>query len=116
MLRTTKSKPEQTDPTRISFRLDADTAAELARQAEAAGTSPSLYARDLVLSRLADRDETRQELRLIRHQLGDLRADADLLRRIRGDIVSCALVLLVNAGKLERQEAEQWVRQTLLNE
>jgi predicted transcriptional regulator len=111
MAKPKKPTSEYSDPTRVSFRLDDETAAELARLATEADTSPSLYARDLVVATLAVQDEQLQEQRLIRHELATV---AETLRKFRGDFASSMNLLLVRAGGLQPGEAQDWVRQTLL--
>jgi hypothetical protein len=110
----TKSQQPTTDPTRISFRLDPEIATELARRAEEAGMSRGQYARDLVCASLLQRDEQHQDLRIIRVELSRLAKVLDLIRGVRSDLASSVRILLVNAGKLQPDQAHRWVEQTLL--
>jgi hypothetical protein len=112
MAKTTKRQDDQPDATRVSFRLDDNTAAELGRRAGDAGTSPSLFARDLLVAAMAKREEERQEDRLGRHELVSLRTQIKLLR---GDFASSVAIMLAKAGKLQPTEANDWVRRTLLD-
>ena len=109
----TKTRDPTTDPTRVSFRLDPEIGAELARRAAQAGKSQGLYARDLLIAALFQFDEQQQELRTIRVELGKLNTTPDLIRSLRADFASSVAVLLVSAGKLRPDQAHQWVQQTL---
>ncbi len=109
----TKTREPTTDPTRVSFRLDPEIGAELARRAADAGKSQGMYARDLLIAALFQFDEQQQELRTIRIELGKLNTTLDLVRSLRADFASSVAVLLVSAGKLRPDQAHQWVQQTL---
>jgi len=109
----TKSRHPITDPTRLSFRLKPEIAAELARRAAEAGKSQGLYARDLVSAALFQLHEQQQELRTIRVELAKLDTTLGLLRGLRADFASSVAILLVNAGKLRPDQAHQWVQQIL---
>ena len=63
------SRKAKADPTRVSFRLDSELAAELARKANDAHKSTGRYARDLVSRALFQRDEQEQDLRMLRVDL-----------------------------------------------
>jgi hypothetical protein len=103
-----------TDPTRVSFRLDSELAAELARKAHEARKSTGQYARDLVSRVLFHLDEQEQEINILRVELTALPKVLDLVRTLRTDLASSVAILLVNAGKLRPEQARQWVRETLL--
>jgi len=109
----TKSRQPTTDPTRVSFRLAPEIAAELARRAAEAGKSEGMYARDLLSVALFQLQEQQQELRTIRVQLAKLDSTLGLIRSLRADFASSVAVLLVSAGKLRPDQAHQWVQETL---
>lgn len=104
-----------TDPTHITFRLDPATAGRLEQLAREANRSPNLYARDLVTLALTAEDEVQHELALLRVELARTRALIEPLGRLRGDLASAVNLLLVKAGKLTPDQADRWVRQTLID-
>lgn len=112
----TKKRPRQSDPTRVSFRLDTQIAEELARRAKEAGKSPGVHARELLLEALFEHQERRHQLSLLRSDMTRLATSLDTLRALPGDLAASVTVLLVYAGKLTTEQARQWVRQTLLHE
>ena len=68
------------NPTRISFRLDRETAAEVANTGAAeVGKSHGQYARDLLAESLFWHEEQRQEIKSIRHELAGLQTLKDLV-------------------------------------
>jgi hypothetical protein len=103
-----------TDPTRVSFRLAPELAAELARKANEARTSTGRYARDLVSKALFQLDEKEQDIRMVRIELTALPRLLDLLQTLQTDLATSVAILLVNAGKLQPDQARQWVKQALL--
>lgn len=109
----TKSRHPQTDPTRVSFRLDPETALELARRANAAGKSHGTFARDLLYEALFQTEEQRQQLTMIRAELARVSSSIDRLHYLPNDFASTVVVLLTHAGKLKPEQARQWVQQTL---
>ena len=109
----TNRRHPQTDPTRVSFRLDPEMAAELASRAQAAGKSRGIYARDLLCEALFQGDEQRHQLMLIRAEVTRFITSLDTLRSLPADLVSSVYVLLVHAGKLSPEQARQWIQQTL---
>ena len=111
----TKSRHPQTDPTRISFRIDPEVALELARRAKQAGKSQGLYARDLLCEALFHGEEQRQQLVAIRAEIVRLAASLEPLHFLPGDLAASVVVLLAHAGKLTPGQARQWVQQTLLH-
>jgi hypothetical protein len=111
----TKSRHPKTDPTRISFRIDAEVAVELASRAKQVGKSQGLYARDLLCEALFHGEEQRQQLAMIRAELVRLATSFDHLRSLPGDLASSVAVLLAHAGQLNPQQARQWAEKTLLH-
>lgn len=103
-----------TDPTRVSFRLAPELAVELSRKAEEARTSTGRYARDLVSKALFQLDEQEQDIRLVRIELATLPRLLTLLQTLQTDLATSVAILLVNAGKLQPEQARQWVKKALL--
>ena len=132
-----KQAPE--DVTRFSFRLDQEAAEELQRQAKQAGTSRHIHARDLVTAALYSQDELKHDFKMLRTDVSQIRADLQLLRKLRdeikslrgavtaesneaklltklrSDLATSVNLLLVKAGKLSKEDALRWVQRTLGN-
>jgi len=96
--------PERSEP--ISFRLPATYAKDLSRQAETHGDSVGEHARRIVVDALTD--TRHQELR---EEVQELRKTVDALRE---DLATAVAVLLSRREPYTREEAEAWVRKTLL--
>lgn len=90
----------------VTFRLPEDLHKDLVASAEKHGTSHHKRARDLVIAGLQDAniEELRQEMAEVRNNL----------ERLREDLATAVASLLVNAGKVDRKQAEEWTRKTLL--
>ena len=130
-------KKASEDITRFSFRLEADAAEELQRQAMEAQISRHLHARDLVVAALYAQDEQKHDFKMLRTDVSQMRADlkilrnladevkklrtelgrdseeAKLLAELRRDLATSVNLLLVKAGKLTQQDALKWVQKTL---
>jgi len=96
--------PDSKDSDAVSFRLDPEFKKLLQAEAEKAGQpKPNLYARTLVQRALSNAEHHE-----VRNEFETLRQD---LRRIREDMATLALVMLVKAAKEEPKKAEAWVRE-----
>lgn len=104
------------DTTRVSFRLSEQAADALGRHAEECGKSHGICARDIVVSALTADDEDRLEIQLIRAELAEIRRELAVVRKLRTDLASAVNILLVHAGKLEPDDAREWVNETLLDQ
>lgn len=124
----------------ISFRLPAQVTKQLAAEGEKYQMSRDDYARRLVLDAVGDtdREELRIELAQVREMLeqltrvserdgrmgasdkssqsvrDEIEAVRKELRRLRGDVASISVALLVHAGKVTFEDAKEWVTGTLL--
>lgn len=94
------------DSKTISFRLDVDDHRRLLKAAEGVDTSPGKYARKLVLDALDDASGVAVAAGFEEIQDG--------IRTLREDIATALTAVLVNAAKVKREDAERWVRETLL--
>ena len=101
----------------VSFRLDQDQAQCLNRKAAENNRSHSLEAKSLVTSALQAEDNVDHKLEMLRAQVTDLREEVvDLLETIRSDLLTAIPVLLSKAGHITPEQAQQWVKQTLLDD
>lgn len=89
----------------VSFRLPAALARQLAARGAAQNLSPGECARRIVLEALSDsaNEQTREDLADLRHGLN----------RLREDLATATVALLVEAGNVDRAEAEAWAEQNL---
>lgn len=92
-------------PQSIAFRLDEEYREKLEKMAKESAMSPGQFARFLVIAAL---DNT--ERIAIRRDLQNLKSDMSSLRR---DLSNVALALLVGAGRMDKREANQWVKEHL---
>lgn len=95
--------PSGTKP--VSFRLDEHYLERLKSVAAKYGMSPGDYARRIVLDSLENTENRKvlDELRSMKHGISEL----------RGDVVTATLALLVGAGKVNMEEAREWVSKNL---
>lgn len=93
----------QTRP--ISFRLDDHYLAVLTKQASRFGMSPGEYARRLVLDALEETDHRRLE-----EGMGALERE---VAQLRAELANSVMALLVGAGKVDKDEARDWVQANL---
>lgn len=120
--------------TQISFRVNETFAEELARRATLEGKSPGEWARCLIVEKLTDngpensglselaalKDEItlqRRTIEALMTQLTEARELAPLqndIKRVREDIATSVVALLVKLGNADPDEAVSWVRQNLL--
>jgi hypothetical protein len=89
----------------ISYRLNAETARALAAEAEKLGLSSHELARRALLEWLTD-----QERHQVRRSLARFRNE---LLKLRTDLKASVIAILCDAGKLEKQDAEDWVNSRL---
>ena len=94
------NRKNTSDPTRVSFRLNPELAAELARQAHEARKSPGQYAREIVSRALFRTHDQEQETKMLRLELAALPRVLDSIRALRADFASSVVILLSKAGKL----------------
>jgi hypothetical protein len=89
----------------VQFRLKEAEYKELEKAAEARGMRVSAWARDQVRAALFDsrHDELRAELGALLTQVAGLRKD----------VANGVLMLLVNAGKMTKAEANRWAHEYL---
>src|SRR5438552_17155311 len=85
----------------ISYRLDSETAKALSGEAEKLGVSSHELARRALLEWLTD-----QERHRVRRSLSRVRNE---LLKLRADLKEVVIAILCDAGKLEKQDAEDWV-------
>lgn len=90
----------------ISFRIPSTVSALLEEKAKERGQSPGTYARQLVLDSLNDKNT--EELR---HDLDELR---DQVTKLREDLATAVVALLVNDEPKDEEQAKAWVRNTLM--
>ena len=110
-----KKKTTPADATRVSFRLDAEAAAELARKATEEGQGHNILARELMLAGLTRPSEDAYDLDLLRVDIANIRVQLEQVRKLRGDFATAINLLLVKAGQLSIDQAEAWVRRELLD-
>lgn len=90
----------------ISFRLPSSYAKDLAKRAETHGDSVGEQARRIVVDALTDTE---------RHQLRDeVQELRTLVETLREDFATAVAVLLSRREPYTRDEAEAWVKKTLL--
>jgi hypothetical protein len=115
MAKTPQRKPAP--KTRISFRLDRDLAEQLSQQAAQANRSEGIEARSIVTAALQKPDDLDHKLEMLRSEVGELRDEVvDLLETLRSDLVTSVSILLSKAGHVTPDQAQQWVKQTLLDD
>lgn len=90
----------------VSFRLAAEYANEIDRRAKQAGVSRGDYARQIVLAGLTNdtAEETRNRVAEIQEEV----------QRLREELLSSVNALLVYAGKVDKEQARNFVRNTLM--
>ena len=92
----------------ISYRLDPVAAKELSAEATKLGlTSSHELARRVLLEWLTD-----EERHHVRRSLAHVRKE---LLKLRADLKLAVIAVLCDAGKLEKQDAEDWVNAHLFN-
>jgi hypothetical protein len=112
-----KTKSVQPPQLLVSFRLpDAAIAAELAAQAQGAGKSPGLFARDLVIGALIRPDELAQQMTKLAEELASINRTLKQVRLLRGDLATSVHILLAKAGQLQPDESRAWVTENLLQQ
>lgn len=95
---------ERSEP--ISFRLPSTYAKDLAKRAEIFGDSLGEHARRIVVDALTDADR-----QIVRDEVQELRK---LVETLREDFATAVAVLLSRREPYSRDEAEAWVKKTLL--
>jgi hypothetical protein len=91
----------------VGYRLDSEAAAELSAEAKKLGISPHELARQVLLDWLSDKERHATE-----KALSELRAE---VAKLRADLKEGFVALLCDAGKLEREDAEDWVNGRLFH-
>jgi hypothetical protein len=92
----------------ISFKVEEGIAQELDRRADGGG-SRHQEARKIVLEVLTDAERYRV--------FNELAATREQIDRMRHDLATAVVALLVRAGKVDDpKDAEQWVRRAMLGE
>jgi hypothetical protein len=91
----------------VSYGLDAEAADELSAEAKKLGISPHELARRVLLDWLSDKERHATE-----EALADLRAE---VAKLRADLKEGFVAILCDAGKLEREDAEDWVNGRLFH-
>lgn len=101
-----KKQKKHGDSELVSFRLEKGIRRLLhERAAEFGQTRANLFARVLVTRALTDASEAE-----LRHELAGV---SECLRRVRGDLATIALVMLVKLGNEDPEDAKEWVREVL---
>lgn len=90
----------------ITFRLDAEFAAELDRRAEERGVNRSEYVRQVMIANL-----TSDPALDTRNRLAELQ---DEMHKMRQEILTSVTAILVYGGKIEREQAESFVNSIML--
>jgi len=85
----------------VSFRLPASLAGQLRELATQAGESPGEHARRLVSDAITNRHH--EEITEVK----------ETLQKLREDMATAVVALLIRAGKAENHEAEEWVKRNL---
>ncbi len=122
---------QRTDvPQKIEFRWrhhENDFAERLAESARKADRSIGDHAREIVKTALTADDQLRYSLQLLLQEIGQVHKQLlDLahvkhglnalhknLYEFRDDLATCVTKLLAEAGRLDPQAAEEWIRNTL---
>ncbi len=86
----------------VAFRLDEEYREKLEKLSKENGMSPGQFARFLVVTALEDTERLamRKDLQTLKTELASFRRD----------LSNVALALLVGAGKMDKTEANQWVK------
>ena len=117
-------------PQKIEFRWrhnEKDLARRLAEAARKADRSVGDHARETVKTALTADDQLQYSLELLHREVGQLHTQLLDLARIkkglktlhenlyqfRDDLATCVAKMLADAGRLEPQAAEEWVKETL---
>ena len=90
----------------VQFRLDPDLFEKLEQHARAANTKPAPFARDLVARALTTRAGEESIGTLLQTQ-------NHALLELRRDVRLSVETLLIAGGKMESDEAQNWVRENL---
>lgn len=90
----------------VSFRLAAEYSDELDERADEAGISRGEYARQLIINALTDNVAEDARNRVAEVQ--------DELQKLREELWTSVTALLVNAGKVEFEDAQTWVKSALM--
>ena len=96
---------KRTPPTQVGFRLNEEAARLLFEEAQGRGVSSHELARWVLLHWLTD-----QERHRLRRALSSLRKE---VLKQRADLKQAVIAILCDAGKVERQDAEDWVNRHL---
>jgi hypothetical protein len=100
-MKPTTSAERSTTRAVISYRLDSETAKALSAEAAKHALSSHELARRALLEWLTD-----QERHQVRRSLSRVRKE---LLKLRSDLKEAVIAILCDAGKLEKQDAEDWV-------
>ena len=104
----------------LTVRLDKDVFAELVELAKGRSITRSEFARELITEALDDAEGERvsDHLASLADEVAELRADMLRIEReakmLRATLTTITRILLVEAGKLNDQEATEWVKTVLL--
>jgi hypothetical protein len=105
-MKQTNSGGRSPSTTVISYRLDPEAAKALSAEAQKLGlASAHELARRVLLEWLTD-----QERHHLRQSLSRLHKD---VLKLREDLKQAVIAILCDAGKLEKEDAEDWVNRTL---
>lgn len=104
-----RTPKRNSDPAHVSFRLaNPALGAELASRADAVGTSPNLYARELVVAGLMDEDQQSYQLQQLSQQL--LRLE-QRVQTIQQTLLRGFAALLVHGCRWEPTAAQELMAQ-----
>jgi uncharacterized protein (DUF4415 family) len=121
-------KPANESTEHVGFRLDTYYLRHLTQAAAERGLSPGQYARQLVIQALEERatgtaPAAEENARItqglqkdIEQTKQDVERTAEEMVALRIDLANAVLALFTHAGKLEPEQAEEWVRVNLVKE
>ncbi len=104
----------------LTTRLDKDMYDELVKLAKSRSTSRSEYARQLISDALDDAEGSRvsDHLASVASEVAELRTEMIRVERevkiLRAALAAATQILLVEAGKLDDQQATEWVKNVFL--
>jgi predicted nucleic acid-binding Zn-ribbon protein len=115
---------------RVEFRWrqhEADFARRLTESARQMGRAPSDHARELMKSALTSNERLEHNLHTIQQELAQLHAEIAELRplrealpiiheniyQLRDDLATYVVQLLAEAGRMEPEKAERWVKRVI---
>ena len=90
----------------IGFRLSAAAAKELEKRASRSGKTPGELAREIVIKVLEDENG----IDLLKVKVASLESEIKQLRR---GLSNTAEALLVVSGKVDKEQAKQWVKENI---